>query len=200
MDKRQFLSSAVAFGAATSARPALAGKNDASGACATSPALLTISGSIKRRNRGEFDPALDQLFGKQLVKFPDAYTHSFQSLASLPAITIRPTLEYDAQPHTLSGPLLSDVLQGVGAPDAGATKVMLRAIDGYGAMVTLDTVRAYRYIVATHLDGKPMPLGGLGPLWAVYDADRIPELASKPLKERFVSCPWALYHVQVSAA
>lgn len=197
MNKRHFLTTAVALGAASSA---FAAKRETNGACAAAPAILTISGAIKRHNRGAADPALDQLFHKQLVTFPEAYTHSFQSLASLPAVTIRPTLEYDAQPHTLSGPLLSEVLQGVGAPDAGATKIMLRAIDGYAVMVPLDTVRAYRFIVATHLDGKPMPLGGLGPLWAVYDADRIPELASKPLKERFVSCPWAVYHVQVSEA
>jgi hypothetical protein len=50
------------------------------------------------------------------------------------------------------------------------------------------------------MDGKPMPLGGLGPLWAIYDADNIPELAAKPLKERFVLCPWGLYQIQVSEA
>jgi hypothetical protein len=197
MDKRHFLGSAIALGAAS---PAFARKSDTNGACAASPPLLTISGAIKRHNRGAFDPVLDRLFGKQLVKFPYAYAHSFQSLASLPAVTIRPTLEYDARAHTLSGPLLSDVLQGVGAPDAGGTQIMLRAIDGYAVMVTLDNVRAWRFIVATHLDGKPMPLGGLGPLWAVYDADRIPELAAKPLNERFVSCPWALYHIEVREA
>jgi hypothetical protein len=197
MDKRQFLSGALALGAVSSA---YAGKREAGDACAASPALLTISGAIKRHNRGAFNPPLDQLFGKQRVTFPAAYAHSFQSLAGLPAVTIRPTLEYDGQAHTLSGPLLIDVLQGVGVPNAGATNIMLRAIDGYAVMVPLDTVRAYRFIVATHLDGKPMPLGGLGPLWAVYDADRIPDLAGKPLKERFVMCPWALYHIQVSEA
>jgi hypothetical protein len=56
---------------------------------------------------------------------------------------------------------------------------------------------ARRVIVATHIDGAPMPLGGLGPLWAVHDADRIPELAALPLAQRFTTCPWALYHVEV---
>ncbi len=32
-----------------------------------------------------------------------------------------------------------------------------------------------------------MPLGGLGPLWAMIDA------------ERFSECPWALYHIEVQA-
>jgi hypothetical protein len=42
-----------------------------------------------------------------------------------------------------------------------------------------------------------MPLGGLGPLWAVYDADRVPEMAAKPVNERFAVCPWGLYHIDV---
>jgi hypothetical protein len=67
-------------------------------------------------------------------------------------------------------------------------------------LTTLDNVRAWKFIVATHMDGKPMPLGGLGPLWAIYDADNIPQLAAKPLKDRFVLCPWGLYHIQVTEA
>jgi hypothetical protein len=47
------------------------------------------------------------------------------------------------------------------------------------------------------VDGKPMPLGGLGPLWAVYDADRVPEMAAQPLAQRFAACPWALYHIEL---
>jgi hypothetical protein len=61
-------------------------------------------------------------------------------------------------------------------------------------------MRKYRFIVATHLDGQPMPLGGLGPLWAVYDADRFADMAGKPLNPRFALCPWALYHIEVQAA
>jgi hypothetical protein len=122
----------------------------------------------------------------------------FGALAAMPAVTIRPTLEYDGKPHSLRGPLLIDVLAvaGVRLPDAG--KVVLRAVDGYAVTVTGAQARTQRFIVATHLDGQPMPLGGLGPLWAVYDADRVPEMAARPLAERFGSCPWALYHIDVA--
>ena len=58
--------------------------------------------------------------------------------------------------------------------------------------------RKYRFIVATHLDGKPMPLGGLGPLWAIFDADRFPDMAARKVTERFALCPWALYHIDLS--
>ena len=54
-------------------------------------------------------------------------------------------------------------------------------------------------IVATTLDGVPMRLGGLGPLWAVYDAGRVPPFKDKPLKERFALCPWGLYFIDVKA-
>jgi hypothetical protein len=198
MDKRQFLTRAAIVGAA--ATPAFGQKNVKHETCGPSPTLLTINGAIKRSNRGALDPAFDQLMAKQQVKFQQAYVLDFLLITSLPAVTIKPTTEYDAKQHALSGPLLSDVLAHVGAPDAGDTKILLRAIDGYAVAPTLANVRAYRFIVATHMDGKPMPLGGLGPLWAVYDADNIPELAAKPLKDRFVLCPWALYNIQVNEA
>ena len=45
-----------------------------------------------------------------------------------------------------------------------------------------------------------MALGGLGPLWAVFDADRYPDMAAKSLPERFAQCPWGLYHLEVQPA
>jgi len=76
----------------------------------------------------------------------------------------------------------------------------LRAIDGYAVGVSLADANRYRMIVATALDGVPMSLGGLGPLWAVYDADRLADFKDKPLKQRFALCPWGLYFIEVKAA
>jgi hypothetical protein len=45
-----------------------------------------------------------------------------------------------------------------------------------------------------------MALGGLGPLWTIYDADAFAESAAQPLGQRFGSCPWATYHIEVKAA
>ena len=135
------------------------------------PALLTLTGAV-RPNCGPLDPALDQMMAKQQIAFDRAHTFDFAAPAALPATTIRPTLEHDARPHTLRGPLLADVLAAAGAPADGATPLALRAIDGYRVPITLAEARRLGLIVATHLDGAPMPLGGLGPLWAVLDADR----------------------------
>lgn len=169
-------------------------------AALSGPALLTVTGAIRLPNRGPFDPVRDQMMHKQKLGFDKARAFDFAALAALPAVSIKPTLEYDARPHLLRGPLLADVARAAGGADGDNVKLVLRAVDGYAATVTLAQARAQRWIVATHLDGAPMALGGLGPLWALYDADRVPEMANKPLPERFGSCPWALYHIEVQAA
>ena len=196
MDKRQFLTRAAALSA--TAAPAFGATHARNETCAPSPVVLTISGAIKRHNRGALDPAFDQLLAKHQVKFSEAYGIDLSVLAGMKAVTIKPTIEYDSHQHTFSGPLLTDVLDYVGAPGAGSTQILLHAIDGYAVMTALDKIRAYRFIVATQMDGKPLPLGGVGLLWAIFDADNIPELSAKPLKERFELSPWGLYHVQVS--
>ena len=193
MKKRDFLAALAATGALPAAVPAVAATSP------RGPALLTVTGAIARANRGPFDPVTDVMMHKQKLTFDKAWAFDFAALTKLSAVTIRPTLEYDGKIHTLAGPLLTDVLKAAGATVTGATRIALRAVDGYAAAITAEQARARRYIVATHLDGQPMALGGLGPLWALYDADRLPEMAGKSLPERFSGCPWALYHIEVMA-
>jgi hypothetical protein len=50
MNKRQFLTSAAAIG--VSITPALGATNAKTAACAAAPAILTLSGAIKRTKRG----------------------------------------------------------------------------------------------------------------------------------------------------
>jgi hypothetical protein len=188
MKKRAFLAAA----AVAAPFPLLAQGKPVSGA--KGPTLLTVTGLVKA-NRGPFDPVLDQMMGKQKVAFEKAHAFDFAALAALPAVTIKPTLEYDKKPHALRGPLLADVLKAAGAGADG--KLAMRAIDGYAPTMPMADARKYRFIVATHLDGKPMPLGGLGPLWAVYEADKFPDMAAKPVDQRFALCPWGLYHIDV---
>jgi hypothetical protein len=195
MKKRQFFGALAAASTLPALAPAVAAPVKTSG-----PVLLTVTGPIAKPNRGPLDPGgLDQMMVKHKVSFTKAYVFDFAMLAALPAISIKPTLEYDRKPHTLQGPLLVDVLKAAGATLTENSTITLRAVDGFAASVTVAQARAQRYIIATHLDGAPMALGGLGPLWAVYDADKVPEMASKPVTERFGTCPWGLYHVDVQA-
>jgi hypothetical protein len=193
MDKRRFLL-AGALGAVVAPTVAAAVPGARTGA-----GLLTVTGAIARSNRGAIDPALDQLMVKHGRSFDRAWEFDAAMLAHLPAVTIQPTLEYDAKGHKLSGPLLTSVLGAAGVAANAAVTLTLRAIDGYAVSVSLADATRYRMIVATTVDGMPMSLGGLGPLWAVYDADRIPEFADKPLKQRFALSPWGLYYIEVKA-
>ena len=136
---------------------------------------------------------------KQKIYFDRAVTLDYTALASLPAVNIRPTVEYDARAHILRGPLLLDVLAFASARPPPSGKLVLRAIDGFSVVISVEKARRQRYMVATQLDGAAMPLGGRGPLWALVDADRIPELTSRPLATRFGACPWGLYQIEVQA-
>jgi hypothetical protein len=191
MKKRDFLGAVAAAGAAL---PLAAGAQQAKGL--KGPALLTVTGAITKTNRGPMDGALDQMMAKQKLAFDKAHAFDFASLAALPAVTIKPTLEYDKKQHELKGPLITTVLQAAGAT---GTKLAMRAVDGYAPTISVADAQKYRFIVATHLDGQPMPLGGLGPLWAVYEADKFPDMAAKPVDQRFALCPWGLYHIDVQA-
>ena len=190
MDKRRFL----VAGALGAALPSMA--QAAASSARTGPGLLTVSGAITRSNRGPLDPALDQLMVKHGAKFDQAWEFDAAMLARLPAVTIQPTLEYDAKPHKLSGPLLSAVVGAAGVAAGASVVLAMRALDGYTVAVSLADAQRYRMIVATTLDGMPMSIGGLGPLWAVYDADRLADFKDKPLKERYALCPWGLYYIE----
>jgi hypothetical protein len=193
-DKRRFLAASGAAGLlpvlsprAFAAAPPLPAQ----------PTLLTVSGAVGKTNRGAFDPVIDQMMGKHGITFDKAFAFDAAALAKLPAVAIKPTLEYDAKPHALRGPLLATVLAAAGVPAGASVQLGLRAVDGYNVGLSLADAVAYRMIVATHLDGQPMALGGLGPQWAIYEADTVVAFKDKPLKQRFGLCPWGLYHVDV---
>jgi hypothetical protein len=164
------------------------------------PVLLTIGGAITRGNRGPVDSTRDQLLVRHGVKFSNALALDSRTLHSLPKVEIKPTLEYDNQQHKLSGPLLAAVLAAAGIAPGSSVQIGLRAIDGYNVAISLTDIESYRMIIATHLDDQPLSLGGLGPHWAVYDADSLPAFRDKPVKERFALCPWGLYYIDVVPA
>jgi len=191
MNKREFLAAGV-LAAALAPRV-----HAAASAARSGPGLLTVSGAIGRSNRGPLDPAFDQLLAKHGVQFDRAWVFDAAMLARLPSVTIQPTLELDAKVHRLSGPSLGSVVEAAGVAAGASVSLILRALDGYTVALSLADALAYRMIVATALDSVPMSVGGLGPQWAIYDADRLPAFKDKPLKERFGLCPWELYSIEV---
>lgn len=194
MDKRNFLLTVGLAGFAP------VGGAAAAQTIARQSGVLTVSGAIGKGNRSAFSPALDQLMGKHGIQFARAHEFDAAALRRLPAVTIKPTLEYDGKQHTLQGPLLATVLEAAGVAASSAMQLHLRAIDGYNVAISLADAKTYRMMVANRIDGQPLALGGLGPQWAVYDADNVAPFKDKPLKERFALCPWGLYHIDVKAA
>ncbi len=193
MNKRRFLTAA----AAATALPALSAHAEAK--ASRGPGILTISGAIGKTNRGPLDPLLDPLMVKQGVKFDKALVLDAAALLKLPAVKIKPSISYDEKPHELAGPLVSSVIELAGVKPEAEVSLGLKAVDGYTVLLPLKDLRRMKMIVATHMDGQPLALGGFGPLWAIYEADKAPDQQDKPLKERFGLCPWALYHIDVRA-
>lgn len=195
MDKRNFLAAAVTAGLLPVPASAVVKPKAKAG-----PALLTVGGAIGKGNRGPVDAALDQMMLKHGVQFTKALALDAEALRRLPAVSIQPTLEYDSKPHKLTGPLLLTVLSEAGVDLKAGARIGLRAVDGYNVNISVDQVRAYRMIIATELDDHPLGLGGLGPQWAVFEPQAVPEFKDKPVKEQFALCPWGLYYIDVARA
>jgi len=205
MKKRQFITNAATLllGAAAASAAASASAVTSSDASITTAkptdaqTILTVTGSVEKANRGKLDPMLDQLMHKQGIQFERAFQFTLADLEKLAVTTIHPTMEYDAHPHKLSGPRLIDVLHVVGIKKGNPAKIVFHGVDGYSPEISVELAQKYNFILATHIDDQLLGIGGFGPLFALYDADRIPEAAQKPLSQRFVSCPWGLYCIEV---
>lgn len=195
MKKRSFLLGAGVAAACTAAWPQE--RRRANPSLHTMP-VLTVFGHITRSNRGRIDKVHDQLLKRHAVTFDRAFTFTLADLLQLPALPIVPTLEYDARPHGLRGPSLANVLMAAGVDTQAPLKVGIRALDGYRVQLSMAQVRERAMILATHLDDKPLSIGGLGPLWAVFDPVSVPSLRDKPLAERYADCPWGTYCIEVT--
>ena len=146
------------------------------------PALLTLTGAV-RPNCAPLDPALDQMMAKQQIAFDRAHTFDFAAPAALPATTIRPTLEHDARPHTLRGPLLADVLAAVKASGSNVSAV---AINDYRITIPAADAAKFQVIIARLIDDKPIPVREKGPLFVVYPFDSSAELRTSTYYERSI--------------
>ncbi len=196
MQKRQFLTSSISLLVGAVTVPT----RDASATQAKTDqqTILTMVGAIDRSNRGKIDDVLEQLMHKQGIHGERAWALSLADLEKLPQTSINPTVEYDGKTHQLSGPLLIDVLNLAGIAKSAAKTILFHGIDGYSPEITVAEAKKFNYVLATRIDGHLLGIGGLGPVFAVVDADRIPELARLPLAQRFTRCPWGLYCIELT--
>lgn len=126
------------------------------------PVVLTVTGNVANPNRGPVDEFDDQVFAHLSVKFDKGFTFTLADLKALPQKTV--TAKYDGWPRevTASGPSLAAVLKAAGAT---GDKVLVQAIDGYAPEFTGADIAADKMILALEADGKPLAMGGRGPLW-----------------------------------
>ena len=152
--------------------------------------IVTIVGAISETNRGPFDEAEDKFFLYHEYKFDRAASFDLAMLESLGMETVE--IAYDGWPAPIrfEGPLLADLLAAVGAH---GNSVTLLALDGYAERIEGADIDAYRWVLATRSDGTPLPIGGHGPAWLVYDRGA----GHRYTQDDEARWPWAVFLIVV---
>ncbi|MBY4678045.1 hypothetical protein [Marinobacterium arenosum] len=112
-------------------------------------------------------------------------------LRELPSDTFELQTEWTDRPHVYKGPLLSAVLERVGAK--GKT-LYLRALNDYTVDLDVDFVHRYQPILAWQDDDRTMTVRNKGPLWLVLPLHRFPELTTPENSSRMI---WQLSTIEV---
>jgi hypothetical protein len=97
---------------------------------------------------------------------PVSYT--MDQLDAMPQAEITTKTPWYDEAHTFSGPRLTDVLAA--AKMSGET-ITATALNDYAADLPVADAAAYNVILATRLDGAPMPLRDKGPIFIIYPYD-----------------------------
>lgn len=136
-------------------------------AAAAEPEVLTIAGKVGVTNRGPFDPFRDAFLKYRDKKFDKAFAFTREALAKLPQHSVTARVEGWPAAVKATGPRLAEVLKAAGVgPDA---KVRFTAFDGYNIELDAAERTAKDWILAIDIDGKPLSLGGRGPVWLIHD-------------------------------
>lgn len=156
------------------------------------PSILTVFGEIGVKNRGELSEFSDTFMHYQgLAEFESAYSFDQISLAQLPQHTVVAHAEKWKGEHgaySFSGPKLETVLSHV---QAEIEVVTVTALDGYSWEFQKSDLESRNLVLATHLNGVPLSVGGRGPLWLVEPTDYP---VSDEIEAAWV---WAVYLIEV---
>lgn len=153
------------------------------------PVVLTIAGQIGVSNRGPSDAELDQFLAYHEISFAAAAEFDRAMLESLGTHEIELSYEKWSEVYKVSGPRLVDVLSAVGGQGRAITAT---ALDGYAEEVSAEELTARDWIVVLERNGRPLDIGGLGPLWIVYHVPG--NTLSHDDEARW---PWAVFFIEV---
>ena len=150
--------------------------------------VLTVSGDIGKTNRGPFDAFHDGFLKYHEKTFDKAFEFDRAALAALPQQSITANAEAWPAAVKLDGPKLADVLAAAGAEGKPVT---VYALDGYGAAMTVDQIAAHDWVLALNADGKPLGIGGRGPLWLAYDTG-----SGRATTDEEGAWVWSVFHIE----
>lgn len=157
----------------------------------TGQTILTLGGAISETNRGPATTDDLSVLAKMDLSFDKGAAFDLEMLAALPQTTIETDMPGDdTRAATFTGPLLTDVMEAVGATGKSAFPM---ALDGYSIEITWDDMTSNGPILATHLNGTPLGIGTLGPTMTVY-----PKLADADAYEAALARQvWATFYIDI---
>ncbi|MEN9905237.1 MAG: hypothetical protein RLZZ555_1802 [Pseudomonadota bacterium] len=135
--------------------------------------VLTVRGSIGRRSAQE------------------QASFDIDMIEALPQHGFSTMTPWYKQPVSFSGPLLRDLLAAV---DAKGSQITAIALNDYKVVIPFDDARRFDVIVATRMDGKPIPVRTKGPLFVIYPFDQSPQLQTVRYHERSI---WQLKALEI---
>lgn len=176
----------------------LAACSPGQGGTATAPpaddmVILTVTGAIGETNRGPLDEFTDAFTGHKGVKYDKAHEFTRASLAALGQHEA--TIKRANWPRavTVRGPMFKDVMAKV---KAEGDTVILQALDGYRSTFLIASLQSSSVLLATEADGKPLAIGGRGPVWLVFPAGIVPNDSA----EGDDGLAWSVYFIEVTNA
>lgn len=86
-------------------------------------------------------------------------------LKSLPQKVIETYTDWTDGPQTFEGPLLSDLLERVGAH---GDSLYATALNGYAATIPVSHAREHGVLLALRWNGEAMSVRRKGPIWIIY--------------------------------
>jgi hypothetical protein len=113
------------------------------------------------------------------------------AIDALPVHTFTTTAPWFKNRTSFSGPLLSDVLDAVGAR---GTQLAMRALNDYKVMVPVSDAYKYQPILARRINNQVISVRDKGPLFLIYPFDANPELNNDVFFARSI---WQIKSIQV---
>ena len=99
---------------------------------------------------------------------------------ALPQATVTTTTSWQKGPHVFKGPLMRDLQKAVGG---SGPELDAYAVDDYMQKIPTADFTKYDVILASTMDGKPLPLEHYGPLWVIYPRDQFPQELKNPMTD-----------------